>query len=85
MGILDGLFKGEEKSTTLDMSTYDTVSNTVNTSYESQTVDEDKALGIASLYQGLNIICDTIASMPVYLFKMSDGFQEMVVDDPRND
>ena len=85
MGILDGLFKGEEKSTTLDMSTYDTVSNTVNTSYESQTVDEVKALGIASLYQGLNIICDTIASMPVYLFKMSDGFQEMVVDDPRND
>lgn len=46
-------------------------------------VDEDGAMKIASLYQGLNIIGDTIASMPVLLHRENDGFQETVFDDPR--
>lgn len=46
-------------------------------------VDEDGAMKIASLYQGLNIIGDTIASMPVLLHRENDGFQETLFDDPR--
>lgn len=47
------------------------------------TVDEDTAMKIASLNQGINIIADTIASMPVYLHKDTEGFQETLFEDPR--
>lgn len=46
-------------------------------------ITEETAMKIASLHQGINIIADTIASMPVYLHKETDGFQETLFDDPR--
>lgn len=87
MGVLDNLFKGNMNNSDevlVDMSTYDTSSSTVNSENITQNVDEDTAMGIASLYQGITIISDTIASMPIYLYRNNDGFQEMLVDDPRN-
>lgn len=87
MGVLDNLFKGNMNNSDevlVDMSTYDTSSSTVNSENITQNIDEDTAMGIASLYQGITIISDTIASMPIYLYKNNDGFQEMLVDDPRN-
>lgn len=56
----------------------DSLSNTASTS-----MDEDTAMKIASLHQGINIIADTIASMPVYLHKETDGFQQTLFEDPR--
>lgn len=87
MGVLDNLFKGNMNNSDevlVDMSTYDTSSSTVNSENITQNIDEDTAMGIASLYQGITIISDTIASMPIYLYRNNDGFQEMLVDDPRN-
>lgn len=87
MGVLDNLFKGNMNNSNevlVDMSTYDTSSSTVNSESITQNVDEDTAMGIASLYQGITIISDTIASMPIYLYRNNEGFQEMLVDDPRN-
>lgn len=46
-------------------------------------VDEETAMKIASLHQGINIIADTIASMPVYLHKENDGFQQTLFEDSR--
>lgn len=48
------------------------------------TLDEDEAMKIGALYQGLTIICDTIASLPLYLYKGSDGFDEILDTDPRS-
>lgn len=47
-------------------------------------VDEDTAMKISALYQGINIICDTIGSMPIYLYKEIDGYQQIVLEDKRN-
>lgn len=47
-------------------------------------VDEDTAMKISALYQGINIICDTIGAMPIYLYKEIDGYQQIVEEDKRN-
>ena len=47
-------------------------------------IDEDTAMKIGALYQGVNIIGDTIASLPCYLYKETDGFQEVFYSDPRS-
>ena len=47
-------------------------------------IDEDTAMKIGALYQGVNIIGDTIASLPCYLYKETDGFQEVFYRDPRS-
>ena len=48
------------------------------------TIDEDTAMKIGALYQGVGIITDTIASLSMYLYKEQDGFQEVFYDDPRS-
>lgn len=53
-------------------------------STEVSTVDEETSLKIAALYQGLTIICDTIASLPVYLYKEQEGFDELLSTDERS-
>lgn len=49
-----------------------------------ETIDEDTAMKIGAVYQGINIIGDTISSLPLYLYKNSDGFTEIFYDDPRS-
>ena len=53
------------------------VSNTIS-------ITEDTAMKIGALNQGINIIADTIASMPIYLYKEDNGFQQYVPNDPRS-
>lgn len=58
-------------------------SGLVSSNNSSSSMDEETALKIASLHQGINIIADTIASMPVYLHKETDGFQQTLFEDSR--
>lgn len=74
------------KSKTFDMretTEEDASSGLVSSNNGSSSMDEDTALKIAALHQGINIIADTIASMPVYLHKETDGFQQTLFDDSR--
>lgn len=48
------------------------------------TIDEDTAMKIGALYQGIGIIGDTISSLPMYLYREKDGFHEVFYDDPRS-
>ena len=48
------------------------------------TIDEDTAMKIGALYQGVGIIGDTISSLPMYLYREKDGFHEVFYDDPRS-
>lgn len=47
-------------------------------------IDEDTAMKISALFQGINIICDTIGAMPVYLYREVEGYQQIVEEDRRN-
>lgn len=47
-------------------------------------ITEDTAMKIGALNQGISIIADTIASMPIYLYKEENGFQQYVPNDPRS-
>lgn len=47
-------------------------------------VTEDTAMKIGALNQGISIIADTIASMPMYLYKEDNGFQQYVPNDNRS-
>lgn len=60
--------KGSEESTTLSF----------------DTIDEDTAMKIGALNQGISIIGDTIASLPLYLYRVEDGFHEVFMEDPRS-
>ena len=48
------------------------------------TIDEETAMKIGALNQGIGIIGDTISSLSLYLFKEQDGFQEVFYNDPRS-
>lgn len=47
-------------------------------------ITEETAMKIGALNQGVNIIADTIASMPIYLYKEENGFQQYVPNDSRS-
>lgn len=47
-------------------------------------VTEDTAMKIAALNQGISIIADTVASMPVYLYKEENGYQRYFPMDARS-
>lgn len=57
---------------------------TETSSSQSISITEDVALKIASLNQGVSIIADTIASLPIYLYKEDNGFQEYFPFDARS-
>lgn len=59
-------------------------SDTVTSNNVIGAMDEDTAMKISALYQGINIICDTIGAMPIYLYKEIDGYQQIVEEDKRN-
>ena len=71
------------ESQTFNMSE-DSASDNVSSSASNVTIDEDTAMKISALYQGINIICDTIGAMPIYLYREVDGYQQIVTDDKRN-
>lgn len=91
MGIFTKVFKGTESGEVkANMTEFDMTGGVVkegtsrSSSGTSVSITEDIAMKIASLYQGINIIADTIASMPVYLYKDEDGFQQTYPLDPRS-
>lgn len=62
--------------------TSDSVGSSGSTSYA--TIDEDDAMKIPAVNQGVATIADTCASLPLYLYKETDGYQEIFYDDPRS-
>ena len=84
MGLFDNILRNNVQKDVIDMGT-PTSSYVKSSSGTTQiTIDEDTALKIGALYQGINIIGDTIASMPVYLYKDNEGFTEVFMNDPRS-
>lgn len=90
LGILDKIFKADREISEMKInmessSTYDG-SGLVKEASGGQEVNvtEDTALKIASLNQGVSIIADTIASMPMYLYKEENGFQQYFPTDARS-
>ena len=93
MGFFNDLFKNSntatlnmaEVGTAVDPKTGSGVVKSTNNSSQNQTsVTEDTAMAIACLNQGITIIGDTIASMPVYLYQNVNGFQQVFPLDPRS-
>ena len=88
MGFLN-LFKNSDSSE-IKMNMTATVeedsgSGLVNSSSgASVSITEETAMKIASLTQGISIIAETIASMPVYLHKEESGFQQTLLEDRRS-
>lgn len=84
MGLFDNILRNNVQKDVVDMGT-PTSSYVKSSSGTSQvSIDEDTALKIGALYQGINIIGDTIASMPVYLYRDNEGFTEVFHSDPRS-
>lgn len=94
MGLFDGFFtKSNTTQKTVDLNqqlsslvtgkSY-SLGDSESSSTEISTVDEETSLKIAALYQGITIICDTIASLPVYLYKEQEGFDELLNTDERS-
>lgn len=84
MGLFDNILRNNVQKDVVDMGT-PTSSYVKSSSNTTQvTIDEDTALKIGALYQGINIIGDTIASMPVYLYRDNEGFTEVFHSDPRS-
>lgn len=91
MGLFDSFFNGSNKGNTQTLSMNsqyregeENVDGVVSDSSSSVTISEETVTKIASLYQGISIISDSIASLPVYLFKENEGFQEVFYNDPRS-
>lgn len=89
MGIFSDVFKkaddNSEVKIDMGISTVSTSGLVRETSGNSTvSVTEETAMKIASLNQGISIIADTIASMPVYLYKEDNGFQQYVPNDARS-
>lgn len=91
MGLFDKFFKGDTSSNqeVYTMPTSSIVQNnnyasTENTVNQVPTIDEETALKIGALYQGISIVGDTIASLPMTLCREQDGFHEVLDEDPRS-
>lgn len=88
MGIFSDVFgrsnDGNEMVVNMGAPSSGLVRESGSTSSSTVTVTEETALKIAALNQGIGIIADTIASMPVYLYKDDNGFQQYFPRDPRS-
>ena len=84
MGLFDTFFGKTTNAETSNTNTDSPTSSFVNSSQGNITIDEETALKIASLHQGINIIGDTIASMPILLYRNNDGFNEVFEREPRS-
>lgn len=91
MGLFDGFFNGKNPNDTqtINMNSHyregeENVEGVVSSYYSNVTISEETVSKIAALYQGISIISDSIASLPVYLFKEEEGFQQVFYNDPRS-
>lgn len=90
MGVFTDLFKKADDVTEIkaDMGIANASSGFIkeggSISSTSTSISEETAMKIASIHQGINIITDTIASMPMYLYKEQDGFQQVFPLDARS-
>lgn len=75
---------GQTETFNLSRESDDSGSTSVSSTSSNVNVDEETAMKISALYQGINIICDTIGAMPIYLYQEVDGYQQIVTDDKRN-
>lgn len=95
MGLFDAFFtkKDQPQNTVIDFNSltsslvtgnnYSLADSEDNTT-EISTLDEDSAMKIGALYQGISIISETIASLPIYLYQNQDGFNQVFYDDYRS-
>lgn len=86
MGFFSNLLNNATPTVEFDMentTTSGSVSENSGSS-SSSSITEETALKIAALYQGITIIADTISSMPVYLYKDENGFQQTFPQDKRS-
>lgn len=86
MGLLDAFLNKDKSHEQKDGKTISVPlsSSLVSDNDFNNSADEESALAIPCLMQGLSIICDTIASMPIYLYKEEDSFQQVYKNDPRS-
>lgn len=84
MGLFDKILKSNISKDTIDLGTPTSSYVNSNSNTTTSTIDEETAMKIGALYQGINIIGDTISSMPVYLYKDNEGFTEVFMQDPRS-
>lgn len=85
MGLFSNLINGNSKQEVVRLDAPTTSSYVrASSSSASINIDEDTALKIGALHQGINIIGDTLSSMPVYLYKNTDGFDEIFLQDARS-
>lgn len=89
MGIFSDVFKkaNDNSETKLDIGISTQASGLVKeggAGSASVSITEETAMKIAALNQGVSIIADTIASMPIYLYKDEEGFQQVFPFDPRS-
>lgn len=92
MGLFDKIFNGNNESSKEEVYTIPSSSIVQNNNYANAdsgntqvpTIDEETALKIGALHQGVSIIGDTIASLPMTLCREQDGFHEVLEDDPRS-
>lgn len=94
MGLLEKLLKSSDQKTSDNTVVYSVPTSSLvkSNTYaavepEQSTVaqiDEETSLKIGALHQGINIIGDTIASLPMYLYQEKDGFHEVFYEDPRS-
>lgn len=87
MGLFSNLINGNSKQEVVRLdapTTSSYVREGSSTSTASVNIDEDTALKIGALHQGINIIGDTLSAMPVYLYKDTDGFDQIFLQDSRS-
>ncbi|GAA0071672.1 phage portal protein [Clostridium sardiniense] len=90
MGFLNLFKSGNSNEIKMDMTTGASNGDENSSGFVNSTaginvsITEDVALKIASLSQGISIIAETIASMPVYLHKEESGFQQTLLEDRRS-
>lgn len=84
MGLFNNILKNNVSKDVIDLATPTSSYVNSSTSTTQVSIDEETALKIGALYQGINIIGDTIASMPLYLYRDNEGFTEVFMSDPRS-
>lgn len=91
MGIFSDVFKRADDNSELKLdmglsttSGSDLIRETSTSNSTTVSITEETAMKIAALNQGISIIADTIASMPLYLYKEDNGFQQYVPNDARS-
>lgn len=85
MGLFDLIKGSREMKLDMQDTIDDPTSGMVDGTYSNTiAINEDSVLKIAALNQGISIVSSTIASMPIYLHRDNEGYNEVFYDDPRS-